>query len=70
MVSVPLAGGSSASELEPGGAPPGGSAQGGPRRGRRSQEAAEFEALSDAVPPQNMEAEEAVLGGILLDPEA
>ncbi|MGL6133178.1 MAG: DnaB-like helicase N-terminal domain-containing protein, partial [Prochlorococcaceae cyanobacterium] len=31
---------------------------------------ARFEALPDSVPPQNLEAEEAVLGGILLDPEA
>ena len=29
-----------------------------------------FEALPDGVPPQNLEAEEAVLGGILLDPDA
>ena len=29
-----------------------------------------FEAQSDLVPPQNLEAEEAVLGGILLDPDA
>jgi len=29
-----------------------------------------FEALPDSVPPQNLEAEEAVLGGILLDPDA
>jgi primary replicative DNA helicase (EC 3.6.1.-) len=26
--------------------------------------------LSDKLPPQNIEAEEAILGGILLDPEA
>ena len=31
---------------------------------------ARFEALPDSVPPQNLEAEEAVLGGILLDPDA
>jgi replicative DNA helicase len=30
----------------------------------------EFEALGDRLPPQNIEAEEAILGGILLDPEA
>ncbi len=30
----------------------------------------EFEALSDRLPPQNIDAEEAILGGILLDPEA
>ncbi len=29
-----------------------------------------FEANPDSIPPQNLEAEEAVLGGILLDPEA
>jgi replicative DNA helicase len=29
-----------------------------------------FEALPDQVPPQNLEAEEVVLGGILLDPDA
>jgi replicative DNA helicase len=69
MVSVPLAGGSPASEQERDGAPGGGGASVG-RRGRRSQDSGEFEALSDAVPPQNLEAEEAVLGGILLDPEA
>lgn len=30
----------------------------------------EFESISDRLPPQNIEAEEAVLGGILIDPEA
>ncbi|MBW4484697.1 MAG: replicative DNA helicase [Tildeniella torsiva UHER 1998/13D] len=29
-----------------------------------------FDAVSDRLPPQNIEAEEAILGGILLDPEA
>jgi replicative DNA helicase len=29
-----------------------------------------FKAYSDRLPPQNVEAEEAILGGILLDPEA
>jgi replicative DNA helicase len=29
-----------------------------------------FEAVSDRLPPQNVEAEESILGGILLDPEA
>ena len=38
------------------------------QRGRRDE--ASFEALPDSVPPQNLEAEEAVLGGILLDPDA
>ncbi|MDA0672769.1 MAG: replicative DNA helicase [Cyanobacteria bacterium] len=30
----------------------------------------DFQPLSDRLPPQNVEAEEAILGGILLDPEA
>lgn len=30
----------------------------------------EFEAIGDRLPPQNIDAEEAILGGILLDPEA
>ncbi|CAN1212016.1 Replicative DNA helicase [Tumidithrix helvetica PCC 7403] len=30
----------------------------------------EFESASDRFPPQNIEAEEAILGGILMDPEA
>ncbi|MDX2099129.1 MAG: replicative DNA helicase [Leptolyngbyaceae cyanobacterium bins.59] len=29
-----------------------------------------FQAISDRLPPQNIDAEEAILGGILLDPEA
>lgn len=29
-----------------------------------------FQGLGDRLPPQNIEAEEAILGGILLDPEA
>ncbi len=29
-----------------------------------------FEAPTDSIPPQNLEAEEAILGGILLDPDA
>ena len=36
---------------------------------RRNQEPS-FEGLPDSIPPQNLEAEEAVLGGILLDPDA
>ncbi|MEA5421063.1 replicative DNA helicase [Spirulina sp. CCNP1310] len=32
--------------------------------------AEDFTAFSDALPPQNLEAEESILGGILLDPEA
>jgi replicative DNA helicase len=39
------------------------------RQGNRRNEA-QFEELPDSVPPQNLEAEEAVLGGILLDPDA
>ena len=38
-------------------------------QGRRDDEP-NFEALPDSLPPQNLEAEEAVLGGILLDPDA
>ena len=38
-------------------------------RGQRDQ-APNFESLPDSIPPQNLEAEEAVLGGILLDPDA
>ena len=38
-------------------------------KGRRDDEP-NFEALPDSLPPQNLEAEEAVLGGILLDPDA
>ena len=37
---------------------------------RRADQEPNFEALPDSVPPQNLEAEEAVLGGILLDPDA
>jgi replicative DNA helicase len=29
-----------------------------------------FSAFSNALPPQNVDAEESILGGILLDPEA
>ncbi|MCP9940603.1 DnaB-like helicase N-terminal domain-containing protein, partial [Synechococcus sp. Cruz CV12-2-Slac-r] len=29
-----------------------------------------FEATPDQLPPQNLEAEEVILGGILLDPDA
>ena len=46
---------------------------GGGRRGfgqGRNDQEPNFEALPDSIPPQNLEAEEAVLGGILLDPEA
>ena len=30
----------------------------------------DFQSVSDRLPPQNIDAEEAILGGILLDPEA
>ncbi len=36
----------------------------------KSSETLDFQALADRVPPQNLEAEEAILGGILVDPEA
>ena len=36
----------------------------------RQRDEPNFEALPDSVPPQNLEAEEAVLGWILLDPDA
>ena len=29
-----------------------------------------FQGNADRLPPQNIEAEEAILGGVLLDPEA
>ncbi|MFM8975955.1 MAG: DnaB-like helicase N-terminal domain-containing protein, partial [Vulcanococcus sp.] len=61
MVSVPL------SSQAPGPDEEAGSRQ--QRRGRIRDEA-NFEAMPDGVPPQNLEAEEAVLGGILLDPDA
>ncbi|MFN9055516.1 MAG: DnaB-like helicase N-terminal domain-containing protein, partial [Cyanobacteriota bacterium] len=64
MVSVPLNGAP---------APPSG--EGGGRRRVSAREAGgerggDFEPLPESVPPQNLEAEEAVLGGILLDPDA
>ena len=37
---------------------------------KRNNKEPNFEAPIDAIPPQNLEAEEAVIGGILLDPEA
>ena len=42
----------------------------GEAAGSRRRQEANFEALPDSVPPQNLEAEEAVLGGLLLDPDA
>ncbi|MFM7237233.1 MAG: replicative DNA helicase [Cyanobium sp.] len=64
MVSVPLTG-------APVPAPGGGSTRRtvSPREESGSR-AGDFEALPESVPPQNLEAEEAVLGGILLDPDA
>ena len=60
MVSVPLSGsGGESAEGE----------RQGLGQGRRRGEP-NFEALPDSIPPQNLEAEEAVLGGILLDPDA
>ena len=47
--------------------------EGGGQRGYgkgRQRDEPNFEALPDSLPPQNLEAEEAVLGGILLDPDA
>ena len=71
MVSVPLAGPSSPADDSSGRQPEG---RGRSPQGRRSQGGfhgqADFEALPDSIPPQNIEAEEAVLGGILLDPDA
>ena len=52
--------------------PSGEFAEGGRRgygKGRQRDEP-NFEALPDSIPPQNLEAEEAVLGRILLDPDA
>ena len=43
----------------------------GPERERPRRDSADlFEATPDQLPPQNLEAEEVVLGGILLDPDA
>ncbi|MFM8526229.1 MAG: DnaB-like helicase N-terminal domain-containing protein, partial [Cyanobacteriota bacterium] len=61
MVSVPLSSQAPGPEEETGSR--------SSRRGRQRDEA-NFEAMPDGVPPQNLEAEEAVLGGILLDPDA
>jgi len=60
MVTVPLSD-SGAPEV-----PAPRSKRGGEFRG----EGGGFEATPDGLPPQNLEAEEAVLGGILLDPDA
>ena len=65
MVSVPLGNPTQAAEVSQNAATPGGQA-----RRRRQGADGEFEVLPDSLPPQNLEAEEAVLGGILLDPDA
>jgi len=62
MVSIPL--------TDPSVPAPG---EGGARRSAAREaggRSGDFEALPESVPPQNLEAEEAVLGGILLDPDA
>ena len=64
MVSVPLAG---APVPAPG---EGGGRRSVPAREVGSGRGGDFEPLPESVPPQNLEAEEAVLGGILLDPDA
>jgi replicative DNA helicase len=69
MVSVPLAGAPAPSPA-PGES---GVRRGGPAREAREGgggRSGEFEPLPESVPPQNLEAEEAVLGGLLLDPDA
>ena len=43
----------------------------GPERERPQREGADlFEATPEQIPPQNLEAEEMILGGLLLDPDA
>jgi len=59
MVSLPSPGLSSADAPDP-----------GVRRRGRGPEEGSFDGLPNSLPPQNLEAEEAVLGGILLDPDA
>ena len=68
MVTVPLGDPAQAAgpDLEPALA----RGQQGQGRRRRQGGDGEFEVLPDSLPPQNLEAEEAVLGGILLDPDA
>ncbi len=41
-----------------------------PKRWSDNSSAQNFEGQTDLIPPQNLEAEEAVIGGILLDPDA
>ena len=36
----------------------------------KSSQLKNFEVQQDLLPPQNLEAEEAIIGGILLDPDA
>jgi len=62
MVSVPLTSAPAPGE--------GGPRRSGPQREPGGSRGGDFEALPESVPPQNLEAEEAVLGGILLDPDA
>ncbi|MFZ4665730.1 MAG: replicative DNA helicase [Prochlorotrichaceae cyanobacterium] len=42
----------------------------GANPGRNSEQEPNFQPISDRIPPQNLEAEEAILGSLLLDPEA
>jgi len=62
MVSVPLTSAPAPGE--------GGPRRSGPQREPGGSRGGDFEALPESGPPQNLEAEEAVLGGILLDPDA
>ncbi|MFM7435994.1 MAG: replicative DNA helicase, partial [Vulcanococcus sp.] len=68
MVSVPLS--NLAPQQDGSDDGPAGAGPGAVNRGRRGNDGLGFEATPDGVPPQNLEAEEAVLGGILLDPDA
>ena len=59
MISVPLSNNSNS-----------GQGKGQPFRQSKNSEEPNFEVQPDLIPPQNLEAEEAVIGGILLDPDA